>query len=57
VVKRDGLKVEDYATEVDQVNVADPVRAELDDLRAEHEEIKAELNELKKYILDEAAGA
>ena len=57
VVKRDGLKVEDYATEVDQVSVADPVRAELDDLRAEHEELKAELNELKKYILDEAAGA
>lgn len=50
VVKRDGRRVEDYATEVDQVNMDDPVRCEL-------EELRGELTELKKYILDEAEGA
>jgi serine O-acetyltransferase len=50
VVKRDGRRVEDYATEVDQVNMDDPVRCEL-------EELRGELTELKKYILEEAEGA
>jgi serine O-acetyltransferase len=50
VVKRDGRRVEDYATEVDQVNMDDPVRCEL-------EELRGELTELKKYILEEAQGA
>ena len=50
VVRRDGKKIEDYATEVDQVNMDDPVRCEL-------EELRGELTELKKYILEEAEGA
>ena len=45
-----GHRVEDYATEVDQVNVDDPVRAELDELRDE-------VNTLRKFILEEAQGA
>ena len=43
IIKRDGQKVEDYATEVDQVSVSDPVRAELDDLRSQ-------ICELRNYI-------
>lgn len=43
VVKMDGQKVEDYATEVDQVNVDDPVYAELECL-------KEQVNELWKYV-------
>ena len=50
IVKMNGHRVEDYATEVDQVNVDDPVRAELDELREE-------VNTLRKFILEEAQGA
>lgn len=50
IVKMNGHRVEDYATEVDQVNVDDPVRAELDELRDE-------VNTLRKFILEEAQGA
>ena len=42
VVKRRGQKV-DFATEVDQVSVADPVSAELAALRSELEELKKAL--------------
>ena len=43
VVKMDGQKVEDYATEVDQVNVDDPVYTEL-------ESLKEQISELWKYV-------
>jgi len=43
VVKKDGQKLEDYATEVDQVNVDDPVYTEIECL-------KEQINELWKYV-------
>lgn len=40
IIKKDEKKNEDYATEVDQVNVDDPVVAELLELRQEIESVK-----------------
>jgi len=49
IVKKDGIKLEDYATEVDQVSVDDPVYAEI-------EELKHEIQILKDYIIKKEVG-